>query len=171
MTQGSYPPGTASPKPSDAEASGRPSEVEVWQALLDYFQSSTPARAADNDISVQPGQPQTLSLFSELRFALGTPRDGAAPQQQLTTTVEKVGCANYKIVYGKDTLPADANLYDLFYADGTAKTDRDIPRATDGTVTIQLDASPSPLTLLAVKIKKLKEVLLVSFATHPAPQG
>jgi hypothetical protein len=170
MEDGGYKTGTKPPEPTEVGMPPEPTEVDFWKAFLSYVKSSAPGRTGQSETILEPGHLSTLSLFSELRFALGTPRNGAAPQQQLTSTVQKVGTA-FKIVYAKDTLPADADKYALVYSDGTTKPDKDITPAGDGTVTINLDASPDPLTLLAVKIKKQGEVLLVSFVTQPAPQA
>jgi|tagenome__1003787_1003787.scaffolds.fasta_scaffold20958217_3 hypothetical protein len=170
MTDSGYQTGTKPPEPSDVGKHPDPKEVEVWQALLTYLKSSTQGRSGQSETILEPGYLSTLSLFSELRFALGTPYNGAAPQQQVTSTVQKVNGV-FKIVYAKDIVPTEADRYQLVYSVGIPNPDKDITRAVDGTVTIQLDASPDPLTLIAVKIKKQTEVLLVSFVTQPAPQA
>jgi hypothetical protein len=175
MDKGGYPTGTKPPEPTEVGGPPDPTEVDVWKAMLNFFQSST----GEAETVLEPGHLSTLSLFSELRYALGTPPlNGVAPQQQLTSTVQRDGTA-FKIVYAKNTLPTEADKYALVYSDGITKPDKeaenggglDITPAADGTVTINLDASPDPLTLLAVKIKKQREVLLVSFVTRPAPQA
>jgi hypothetical protein len=168
MTDSGYQTETKPPEPTGKPP--EPKEVDVWQALLTYLKSSTQGRSGQSETILEPGFLSTLSLFSELRFALGTPYNGAAPQQQLTSTVQKVNGV-FKIVYAKDILPTEADKYDLVYLDGTTNQNKDITPAADGTVTILLDANPDPLTLVAVKIKKQSEVLLVSFVTQPAPQA
>jgi hypothetical protein len=170
MTDSGYQTETKPPEPTEGGKPPEPKEVDVWQALLTYLKSSTQGRSGQSETILEPGFLSTLSLFSELRFALGTPYNGAAPQQQLTSTVQKVNSV-FKIVYAKDILPPEADKYELVYSDGIPRPGKDITPAADGTVTILLDANPDPLTLIAVKIKKQSEVLLVSFVTQPAPQA
>jgi hypothetical protein len=119
--------------------------------------------------SLAAGNRLTQSLFSELRYGLGT-RDftGAAPQQQLTSLVQLVpgSRAKYMITL-KGALPADATDYDLVYLDGGPDVSDKIPLPSDDTVQIKLPDDRDAATLLAVRLRHQTEVVLVSLVTHP----
>jgi hypothetical protein len=122
--------------------------------------------------SLAAGNRLTQSLFSEIRFGLGT-RDftGPAPTQQLTSLVEPAPGRyppQYQISYPKAALPADAKEYDLVYLAGPDVVNKTIPSADhEGNVKILLPEKPDAATLLAVRLRNQTEVVLVSVATHP----
>lgn len=117
-----------------------------------------------------PGNRLTLSLFSELRYALGTTGvTGEAPVQQLISTVKKDNAGKFTVEYEESALPTDATKYQLVYADGYSAPPVDIPAPAGGKVTISVpngNNDPDPDTLLAVSLLAGTESILISFTSQ-----
>jgi hypothetical protein len=134
-------------------------------------------RTGDDETKLDKATRFTQSVFSELRYALGSRNvDGSAARQRLTSKVV-VADSTYTITYHEDDLPAEVDHYDLIYRGGDTITDKDIV-VTDGKATITLPneaRKPNPLRLLAVRLKKSTgadaEVILLSFVLQPIVQA
>jgi hypothetical protein len=142
--------------------------VKVAQEVLAGFPRRTARDGTESKLL--PGNKLTLSLFSELRYGLGTPEiAGTAPKQQLSSVVTKDDAGKYKITYNEPDLPHDATKYQLVYADGVSTAAANIPAAVGEKVTIELPPAANARdanTLLAVKLADATEVILISFVTH-----
>jgi hypothetical protein len=147
--------------------------TDLIEAIIKGLSYTPPSGAVDQTASsLAAGNRLTQSLFSEIRFGLGT-RDftGAAPTQQLTSLVEPAPGRyppQYQISYPKAALPPDAKEYDLVYLAGPDVVNKTIPSADhEGNVKILLPEKPDAATLLAVRLRNQTEVVLLSVATHP----
>lgn len=119
---------------------------------------------------LQPGNRLTLSLFSELRYGLGTTQvGGAAPTQELISTLDEDDTGSFGLVYDDAVLKGfGAQAYTLVYSAGKTDT-KDLPAAAVGKVRIPVPSgstNPDPRTLVAILLSAGKEVLVVSFVSR-----
>jgi hypothetical protein len=147
--------------------------VKVAQAVV----AGLP-RGNDEETKLDPATKVTQSIFSEIRFGLGSRNvDGTPTKQQLSSRVIVGAGPTYTITYQESDLPYGVDHYDLVYAGGKTVVDEDIVVANKiATITVPSGTNdPSPFTLLAVKLKKSTgpdaEVVLVSFVTQPVVQA
>lgn len=145
---------------------------EFASQLAQDILAGLPAPKVSNngDSKLLPDNRLTMSLFTELRYGLGTTDvAGKAPAQQLSSIVVRDNAGKFSITYDEASIPTEATDFTLVYANGFKTAQSTIPAAVSKKVTIEVPSgsgNPDARTLLAIELITGTEVILVSFATH-----
>ena len=147
---------------------------EIAEQIAKEIVAGLPRGNDSEEAKLDPVTKVTQSVFSEIRFGLGSRNvDGTPTRQQLSSRLTVGAGPTYTITYQESDLPYGVDHFDLVYPGRKTYVDNDIVVANKvATITVPSGTNdPSPFTLLAVRLKKSTgpdaEVVLVSFVTQP----